>query len=82
MIGSRGRALWACPGPLTLAGEPTPPVLVTIGEESEADFRDGAGNLAELPHVEIKTLPGQAHAALWMAPELVSASARRFLAAT
>jgi hypothetical protein len=55
---------------------------VTIGEESEADFRDGAGNLAELPHVEIKTLPGQAHAALWMAPELVSASARRFLAAT
>jgi pimeloyl-ACP methyl ester carboxylesterase len=58
------------------------PVLVTIGEESEADFRDGAGNLAELPHVEVKTLPGQAHAALWMAPELVSASARRFLAAT
>jgi pimeloyl-ACP methyl ester carboxylesterase len=59
------------------------PILVTIGEESEAYFRDGARNLAELlPYVKIETLPGQDHAALWMAPESVAASARRFLAAT
>jgi pimeloyl-ACP methyl ester carboxylesterase len=59
------------------------PVLVVIGEKSEAYFRDGARNLAELlPHVKIETLPGQDHAALWMAPESVAASARRFLAAT
>ena len=31
-----------------------------------------------LPHVTVKTLPGQDHAALWMAPEAVVASARRF----
>jgi pimeloyl-ACP methyl ester carboxylesterase len=56
---------------------------VTIGEMSEAYFGDGARDLAELlPHVRIETLPGQDHAALWMAPESVAASARRFLAAT
>ena len=57
------------------------PVLVTIGEESEADFRDAAGNLAELPHVKIETLPGQAHAApgwhLSLSPLLPAVSRRR-----
>ena len=55
------------------------PVLVTIGEESEAYFRDGAHNLAELlPYLKIETLPGQDNAALRMAPESVAASAGRF----
>ena len=55
------------------------PVLVAIGENSEAYFTDGARDLADvLSHVSIQTLPDQDHAALWMAPETVVASARRF----
>ena len=55
------------------------PVLVAIGENSEPYFSDGARDLAEvLPKVTVETLPGQDHAALWMAPEVVVASARRF----
>jgi pimeloyl-ACP methyl ester carboxylesterase len=73
-----------CPPPLPRDRWRTDaPVLVTIGEMSEAYFGDGARDLAELlPHVRIETLLGQDHAALWMAPESVAASARRFLAAT
>ena len=55
------------------------PVLVAIGENSEPYFSDGARDLAEvLPQVTVETLPGQDHAALWMAPEVIVASARRF----
>ena len=55
------------------------PVLVAIGENSEPYFSDGARDLADvLPQVTVETLPGQDHAALWMAPEAVVASARRF----
>jgi pimeloyl-ACP methyl ester carboxylesterase len=55
------------------------PVLMTIGENSEPYFSDGARELADLlPHVSVLTLPDQDHAALWMAPEAVVASARAF----
>jgi pimeloyl-ACP methyl ester carboxylesterase len=55
------------------------PVLVAIGENSEPYFNDGARDLADvLPQVTVETLPAQDHGALWMAPEEVVASARRF----
>jgi pimeloyl-ACP methyl ester carboxylesterase len=72
----------------TQEGKPLPrdrwqteaPVLVAIGGNSERHFHDGARALADLlPHVSVETLPGQDHGALWMAPEAVVASARRFL---
>lgn len=71
----------------TQEGKPLPrdrwqteaPVLVAIGENSEPYFNEGARALADLlPHVSVETLPGQDHGALWMAPEAVVASARRF----
>jgi pimeloyl-ACP methyl ester carboxylesterase len=55
------------------------PVLVAIGGSSEPYFGDGARDLADvLPQVRVETLPGQDHGALWMAPEAVVESARRF----
>jgi pimeloyl-ACP methyl ester carboxylesterase len=55
------------------------PVLVAIGENSEPYFNDGARDLADvLPQVSVETLPGQDHGALWISPEEVVASARRF----
>ena len=55
------------------------PVLVAIGENSEPYFNDGARELADvLPQVSVETLPGQDHGALWISPEEVVASARRF----
>lgn len=71
----------------TQEGQPLPrdrwqtetPVLVAIGGNSEPHFQDGARALADLlPQVAVETLPGQDHGALWMAPEAVVASARRF----
>jgi pimeloyl-ACP methyl ester carboxylesterase len=71
----------------TQEGKPLPtdrwrteaPVLVAIGENSEPYFADGARELADLlPQVSVETLPDQDHVALWMAPESVVASARRF----
>ena len=54
-------------------------MLAAIGENSEPYFSDGAHDLAEvLPQVTVETLPGQDHAALWMAPEVIVASAHRF----
>ena len=74
----------------TQEGKPLPrdrwqteaPVLVAIGGNSERHFHDGARALADLlPHVSVETLPGQDHGALWMAPNEVVASARRFFVA-
>jgi pimeloyl-ACP methyl ester carboxylesterase len=71
----------------TQEGKPLPrdrwrteaPVLVAIGGNSEPYFHDGARALADLlPQVSVETLPGQDHGALWMAPEAIVASARRF----
>ena len=54
-------------------------MLVAIGEHSEPYFSEGARDLAEvLPQVTVETLSGQDHAALWMAAEVIVASARRF----
>jgi pimeloyl-ACP methyl ester carboxylesterase len=73
----------------TQEGKPLPrdrwqteaPVLAAIGGNSEPFLHDGARALADLlPHVRVETLPGQDHGALWMAPEAVVASARRFFA--
>jgi pimeloyl-ACP methyl ester carboxylesterase len=72
----------------TQEGKPLPrdrwqteaPVLVAIGGNSEPSFHDGARALADLlPQVSVETLPDQDHGALWMAPEAVVGSARRFL---
>ena len=73
----------------TQEGKPLPrhrwqteaPVLVAIGGNSEPHFQDRARALADLlPQVAVETLPGQDHGALWMAPEAVVVSARRFFA--
>ena len=57
------------------------PVLVLVGANSEPFFVTAANALAEvLPHVTVELLPGQDHAAFWMAPDAIVDAVVRFSA--
>ena len=57
------------------------PVLIMVGATSEPFFHTGAAALADLlPRAAVETLPGQDHAAFWLAPEAVVAAVTAFRA--
>jgi pimeloyl-ACP methyl ester carboxylesterase len=57
------------------------PVLLLVGSESPAWMKLGVERFAAaLPDARVETLDGQAHTAMFTAPELLGRAVRRFLA--
>jgi len=68
------------PDPELLAGV-TAPVLLLLGSESPDWAREGTEQIRDaLPDARIAVLPGEGHAAIMTAPELVAEEVTRFLA--
>ncbi|HET6697215.1 MAG TPA: alpha/beta hydrolase [Gaiellaceae bacterium] len=66
--------------PQGLAGV-TAPALLLLGGESPDWAREGTEQISDaLPDARIAVLPGEGHAAIMTAPELVAGEVRRFLA--